>query len=96
MSDVPTPLELVLTRHAEHDLLNIQHDARQRIKEDILRLAKGQIPLGQLKRLQGFSPALWQLTSGAFRVFYRRMGEQLFLLRVVRKPEQARALRSLR
>ncbi len=96
MSDAPTPLELVLTRHAERDLLNIQHDARQRVKEDVLRLAKGHIPLGQLKRLHGFSPSLWQLSSGTFRVFYRRMGEQLFLLRVVPKPKQARALRALR
>lgn len=96
MSAVPRPLELVLTKHAERDLLAIPDEPRQRVKADLLRLAHGDIPLGQLKKLSGFSPALWQLTSGRFRVFYRRAGEQLLLLRVVHKPEQQRALRALR
>ena len=96
MSGAPKPLELVLTRHAERDLLTIPQEERQRIKADILRLAQGDVPLTQLKKLRGFSPALWQLTSGRFRVFYRRTGEELLLLRAVPKPHQERALRSIR
>jgi mRNA-degrading endonuclease RelE of RelBE toxin-antitoxin system len=96
MRDAPRPLELVLTRHAERDLLVLPHALRQRVKADIIRLAQGTIPLGQLKKLHGFSPPLWQLTSGAFRVFYRRTGEQLLLLRVAHKPKQQRILRDLR
>lgn len=96
MSGAPKPLELVLTRHAERDLLAIPQEERQRIKADILRLAEGGIPLTQLKKLRGFSPPLWQLTSGRFRVLYRRTGEQLLLLRAVPKPQQERTLRSLR
>lgn len=95
MSDAAKPLELVLTQHAERDLLAIPSELRQRIKADLLRLAAGHIPLSQLKKLRGFVPALWQLTSGEFRVFYRRAGEQVLLLRVVRKPHQRQALRSL-
>ena len=96
MSGPPKPLELVLTQHAERDLLRIPEDFRQRVKADSLRLAEGRIPIGQVKKLSGYAPALWQLTSGRYRVVYRRLGEQLLLLRVVHKPEQARALRPLR
>lgn len=96
MSGAPRPLELLLTRHAERELLAIPDEQRVRIKADVLRLAHGAVPPGQLKKSKGFTPPLWQLTSGAFRVFYRRTGEQLLLLRVVRKPFQRRVLRSLR
>ena len=96
MSGVPTPLDLVLTRKAERDLLHIPSELRQRIKADILRLAEGGVSLGQLKKLHGFSPAIWQLTSGEFRVLYRRLGEQLLVLRVIPKPYQQRVLRSFR
>ena len=96
MSGAPTPLELVLTQKAERDLLRIPTELRQRIKADILRLAEGYLSLGQLKKLHGFSPAIWQLTSGEFRVFYRRLAEQLLILRIVRKPQQLQVLRALR
>ena len=96
MSGPPKPLELVLTQHAERDLLRIPEEFRQRVKADILSLAEGRLPIHQVKKLSGYAPALWQLTSGSYRVVYRRLGEQLLLLRVVHKPDQARALRSLR
>ena len=96
MSGKPRPLDVVLTRHGERDLLHIPDALRQRVKADIQRLAAGQLPLHQTKKLHGFNPALWQLTSGEFRVLYRRSGEELLLLRVVHKPHQSRALRSLR
>lgn len=90
------PLELLLTRHAETDLLGIAADFRQRVKTDIHRLAQGQIPFAQLKKLRGFTPALWQLTSGRFRILYRRQENQLLVLRVVAKTEQRDLFRSLR
>ncbi|MBI4354337.1 MAG: hypothetical protein HY595_03790 [Candidatus Omnitrophica bacterium] len=96
MSDAPKPLELLLTQKAERELLDIPDEPRQRIKSDILRLAQGCLPLAQLKKLHGFTPAIWQLTSGEFRVLYRRAAERLFILRVIRKPDQVRVLRSLR
>ena len=96
MSGTLKPLEIVLTQHAERDLLRIPDEFRQRIKTDILRFAEGRLPIRQVKKLSSYAPPLWQLTSGSYRVVYRRLGEQLLLLRVVHKPDQARALRSLR
>ena len=96
MSDGPKPRELLLTQKAERELLHIPDEPRQRVKSDILRLAQGRLPLAQLKKLHGFTPAIWQLTSGEFRVLYRRSEEHLLILRVIHKPDQARVLRSLR
>ncbi len=96
MSGTPKPLEVVLTQHAERDLLRIPEEFRRRVKTDILRLAEGRIPIGQFKKLSGLSPPTWQLTSGRFRVLYRRLGEQLLLLRVIAKSDQAKSLRALR
>lgn len=96
MSGETRPLELLLARHAEADLLRIEEAPRQRVKADLLRLAKGQIPLAQLKKLRSFAPPIWQLTSGRFRIMYRREAERLLILRVVAKPEQRDLFRSLR
>ena len=90
------PRQLFLTRHAEEDLLSLETAVRQRIKADILRLAQNQIPFQQLKKLRGFMPPIWQVTSGRFRVMYRREEERLLILRVVAKPDQKDLLRSLR
>jgi len=96
MSEAAQPLELLLTRNAEKDLLGIPVEVRQRIKTDILRLAHGQIPFAQLKKLRSFTPPIWQLRSGRFRVLYRREGERLLILRVVAKPDQRDLFRFLR
>lgn len=90
------PRRLLLTQRAEKDLLSLETAVRQRIKADILRLAQNQIPFQQLKKVHGFAPPIWQLTSGRFRVIYRRETEQLLILRVVAKPDQKDLFRSLR
>jgi len=82
------PLKLLLTRHAEKDLLHLAEEFRHRIKADILRLARGEIPYAQLKKLRSFKPPTSQMTSGRFRILYRRESELLLILRVVSKPDQ--------
>ena len=96
MSGVPRPLEILLTRCAEADLLRLEVDLRQRLKADIQRLAHGQIPFAQLKKLRSFVPPIWQLTSGRFRILYRHEGGRLLILRVITKPDQRDLFRSLR
>ena len=88
--------QLLVTQRAEKDLLSLETDVRQRIKADILRLAQNQIPFQQLKKVHGFTPPIWQLTSGRFRIIYRRETLHLLILRVVAKPDQKDLFRSLR
>ena len=90
------PRQLLLTRHAEEDLLSLESTVRQRIKADILRLAQNQISFQQLKKLRGFTPPIWQLTSGRFPIVYRREENRLLILRIVAKPDQKGLFRSLR
>lgn len=90
------PPKLLLTRRAEADLLRLDKSVRERLKVDILRLAGGQIPFAQLKKLRSFSPPIWQLTSGRFRILYRREQDLLLILRVASKPDQRDLFRSLR
>ena len=96
MSASAQPPELLLTRRAESDLLGIEDISRQRVKADILRLAKREISFAQLKKLRNFKPPVWQLTSGRFRILYRREEGCLLILRVVAKPDQRDLFRSLR
>lgn len=96
MSASARPPELLLTRRAESDLLQIEESSLHRVKADILRLAKREIPYAQLKKLRSFKPPVWQLTSGRFRILYRREEGCLLILRVVAKPEQQGLFRSLR
>ncbi len=96
MSEGARPLELLLTPHAEADLLRLSTDLRQRLKEDVLRLTQAPIPFRQLKKLRSFNPPIWQLTSGRFRILYRREEGRLLILRVVAKPDQKDLFRSLR
>jgi len=96
MSGTARPLELLLTRRAEADLLDIPVDFRQRIKADILHLTRREIPFAQLKKLRSFAPPIWQMTSGRYRILYRREGEKLLILRVVSKPDQRDLFRSFR
>ena len=90
------PHRLLLTRHAEEDLLSLETAVRQRIKADILRLAQNQIPFQQTKKLHGFTPPIWQMASGRFRVMYRRETDRLLILRVIAKPDQKDLFRSFR
>lgn len=91
-----TPLTIRLTAHAERDLLRIQDDLRQRVKRDMVSLAAGRIPFAQLKKLRGFEPPVWQLTSGRFRALYRRVGAEVVILRVIAKSAQQDVFRGLR
>lgn len=90
------PLDLVFSRHAERELLDIPDEFRQRVKRDITALAQGTLPGGQVKKLHAFRPPVWQLTSGRFRVLFRREGECLYVLRVLAKPQQAAVFRTFR
>ena len=89
-------LKMTLTAHAERDLLALPEEFRQRVKRDIVALSLGDISPAQVKKLQGFSPPVWQLTSGRFRALYRRHDGELLILRVVAKPGQRSAFRGLR
>ena len=88
--------ESFLTRHAAEDIEKLQSDFAKQIKADLVRLVEGNIPTAQTKKLRSFTPPVWQLTSGRFRILYRREKERFILLRVIPKSDQKDALRKLK
>lgn len=66
---------------------------RRRILRDVERLFHRQLPIAQLKKLKGFHPDVWQMDSGAFRVFYRWASPHLWILGILRKPDAVHRLR---
>lgn len=85
-----------LTRHAQKDIQDLAPDYAKRIKNDLIRLAEGNIPSAQTKKFSSFTPPVWQLTTGRFRILYRADKERLLILRVIAKSDQNDVLRGLR
>ncbi len=85
-----------LTRHAQKDIQDLEPEYAKQIKNDLVRLAAGNIPSAQTKKLRSFTPAVWQMTSGRFRVLYRPEKERLLILRVIPKSDQKDVFRRLK
>ena len=87
-----------ITARAECDLAKLLKKDPQRfarVWEDLRRLASGVLPQ-RPKKLKGFTPPMWQLDSGEFRIFHTWEGPLLWVRGVLRKPEQSDRLRALR
>lgn len=50
--------ESFLTRHAQKDIRDLEPDYARQIKNDLARLAKGNIPSAQTKKLRSFIPPI--------------------------------------
>ena len=85
-----------LTRHAQEDIQSLESVFAKQIKSDLIRLIEGKIPTAQIKKLRTFTPPVWQLTSGRFRILYRPEKERLLILRVIPKSDQKDTLRRLK
>lgn len=91
--NVPIGGDIRYTRRAQRDLDALASSDRQRILKDIQRLCRWDLPMTQLKKLKGFDPPVWQMDSGAFRVFYRWEAPHLWILGALRKPQAVHRLR---
>lgn len=63
------------------------------VLEDIDRMLRGSLPLGQTKTLAGFREDYGQLTSGEYRVIYKR--DPWEILFMFHKNEQKRRFKHL-
>lgn len=76
------------------DLSPIPLEMCMNILEDIDRLLENNLPASQTKRLAGYSVSYYQLTSGVYRVIYRK--EPWRILFVFHKNKQKQILKHLR
>jgi mRNA-degrading endonuclease RelE of RelBE toxin-antitoxin system len=97
-SPEPLPDHVRITARAEHDLAKLLKKDPQRfarVWNDVKQLSKGTLPQ-RPKKLKGFTPPMWQLDSGEFRIFLTWEGPILWIRGVLRKTEQSQRFRALR
>jgi len=90
--------EIRITKRAEKDLEKLlKKDPKnfRRIWKDIKQFAVKQLPQ-RPKPLKGFTPPLWQVDSGDFRIFHSWEGTILWIRGVINKAEQAKRIRGIR
>ena len=92
-----TPDNVELSAKAARDLKSIHKKNRQearRVVDDLIRLAKKDLPSSQSKKLGGMGD-LWQLDSGRYRIVYVWRGGIIFVATVFPKSDQAKTFRHL-
>ena len=65
-----------------------------RVIEDLIRLAKKQIPSTQFKKLSGLQ-GLWQLDTGRYRIAFLWRGKTLYISTIFPKTSQNKIFRHM-
>ncbi len=83
-------------REAERDLEFLPKESRVRILEEIQRYLST-LPFRpvktRIKRMSGFSPTLYRLRVGDYRVYYRICEQSVVILAMLHKKETKRWLK---
>lgn len=92
-ADLPEAIRLV--RRAQRDLDALSQADRQRMVEDIVRLARREFP-GEVKKIHGLPGHPFQADSGRFRILHLWQGQALVVLAIFARASQRAVFRSLR
>jgi len=73
-------------------------DALQLAKDVKTYLETSPLPFGKIriKKLTGFTPPLYRLRSGDFRVYYRIISKEVIILAITYKKDSEKFLKKLR
>ena len=73
-------------------------DALQLVKDVKRYLETSPFPFGKtrVKKLTGFTPSLYRLRSGDFRVYYRIVYEEVVILAITHKKDSEKFLKKIR
>jgi mRNA-degrading endonuclease RelE of RelBE toxin-antitoxin system len=86
---------IVLAGSAAHDLWKLEPSLALQLCRDITAyLEDSPLPIGKsrIKKLSGFSPPLYRLKSGDFRVYYRIREGQVVILAVRNRKDSDKFL----
>jgi len=92
-SEVPEHLRLA--RRAQRDLDHIPPEERNRLVDDLIRLATRTLP-GETKPILSLPGKPLQADSGRFRILHLWEGHALVILTIFARPRQREIFRSLR
>ncbi len=67
------------------------------VSETLKILELAPLPAGKsrIKKLKGFTPPLYRLRAGSWRVLYRIIGSEVVVLRLISRKELERELRNM-
>ena len=83
----PRHVAVVWSPEARTDLRSIERDTALRLLKALDRLLK--TGTGNVKQLEGFSPPLFRLRIGAWRLIYRKLGNDTIEIVRVRNRKDA-------
>ncbi|MEW6324631.1 MAG: type II toxin-antitoxin system RelE/ParE family toxin [Nitrospirota bacterium] len=89
---------IVFEQHARRDLESFPQDVRLSILEEIqkyLSHAPFQSVKTRIKRMNGFTPPLYRLRIGDYRVYYRIYQRQVVILTALHKKDSEKWLSRL-
>lgn len=80
--------QVYLSARAQRDLDGFSDRIAKQILADCARLADDPIPDGKrIKKLQGFTEAIYRLRAGDYRAVFARTGTRIDIVRVLSKPD---------
>jgi len=91
-------LKIVLAPSAERDLRKLEPGIALEICRDVASyLESGPLPIGKdrIKKVTGFSPPLYRLRSGDFRVYYRIRERDLVVLAIRNRKDSDKFLKRI-
>ena len=91
--------KIVYSKSAQHEIERLEIDDALQVAGDIAAyLESSPFPFGKtrIKKLTGFSPPLYRLRSGNFRVYYRIVSGEVVILAVTHKKDSEKMIKKLR
>lgn len=91
--------KIVYSKSAQHEIERLEIDDALQVAGDIgAYLESSPFPFGKtrIKKLTGFSPPLYRLRSGNFRVYYRIVSGEVVILAVTHKKDSEKLIKKLR
>lgn len=91
--------KVIFSPSAQRDIEGHEaEDALQFVKDVKKYLETSPLPFGKtrIKKLTGFTPPLYRLRSGDFRVYYRIVSKEVVILAITHKKDSEKFLKRVR
>lgn len=95
----PRRFRVLFSPHAQREIEELEvSDALQLTRDIKTYLETSPLPFGKtrIKKLADFTPPLYRLRSGDFRVYYRIVAKEVVILAITHKKDSEKLLKKLR
>jgi mRNA-degrading endonuclease RelE of RelBE toxin-antitoxin system len=92
-------IKVVISPSAQREFEELEIDDALQLARDVKTyLGISPLPFGKtrIKKLIGFTPSLYRLRSGDFRIYYRIISKEVVILAVTQKKDSEKVLKKLK